>query len=987
MTEEDIKVKYVLPWLEQAGIALHEIQLERTFSLNIGRQSVIVGVGQTKTRKRDTICCRLDILVKRNGRNLLIFETKADGLQLTDDDRDQAISYARLVHPIAPYTVVTNGSDYRLYDSVTKARIDPKDINIRGYGIVLPDEDILDAQLLFFALNPDNLVTFCRSQVADELRIVKGALIDGRKYVPELHVPRSAIQKDVEEFFYRSSLPGLLLIGQSGFGKTCEMCWLAESLLDAGNPVLFFNGSALEAGITEAIAEVFSWTFNGPDLPIQVVRHIAKLAGRSKTLTIIVDAIDEWIYTYRVNHLSSLLSAAENNNIKIIASCKTSAVEQFTSVRGNPTKIEILTKKAETGAFSDREFFSAIDKYRQAYQFSGNFEDAVLKEASSNPFLLRVFFDVAQNSSLKHLTFSSAEFFDAYFRRSISRTADERQAEYTLKAIAGLLYQRNTDQILEDDIRTSLGLRVNESIMEELFEYGILLRSETETRTSVVSFYFQQLRDYIVAFKVQRFNAMSQQQLADEFEQVTELCVKADIFTLYYRLASSKHKIVFDKYVRENATRYLHFYTSFVQQHFPALREVFTPQTEGRIGFIGELLLVKRCLGGYGFRSLGETDNEVHFMPAQQVLGKSNLAYLDGADQLHWTGSACGFRDGINIKSEVINYELLPQLEQLIKEGLLNESHCPEMLVEFIVETVLRNKVIFKELLSVDGLSIRYPLKYDEVLKKLLRERLIRHYREELISTKKRSGEIKEIWDGSIVSYFSNLTAEEEKQILDAAEDSLNSGHLPKFHARYGDLDKLESSLVRVINSLNTTNIEINSPLFDGESKVKTDVTRGHTISDDDVKSYLVWLYSVFLENYKSIIETNFPTLKQHFQIYSEMPISIHLVLGSTEKNHFGRNTFTPLDKYFSESQNNINEVKVVDDLVWNTDDCWHFSSGGIKFQNFRVTQTSLEFLFFSRSGLINDAFKEMTLRKLVYGTIANEFKVFKKVLLTQFKD
>jgi len=60
--------------------------------------------------------------------------------------------------------------------------------------------------------------------------------------------------------------------------------------------------------------------------------------------------------------------------------------------------------------------------------------------------------------------------------------------------------------------------------------------------------------------------------------------------------------------------------------------------------------------------------------------------------------------------------------------------------VEFIVETILRNKAIFKELLNVDGLSIRYPLKLDEVLKALLRKKLIRHYRDELISTKRRSG-------------------------------------------------------------------------------------------------------------------------------------------------------------------------------------------------------------------------------------------------------
>ena len=48
-------------------------------------------------------------------------EVKAPDEKLTDDDRDQAISYARLVHPIAPFALVTNGrDDWKLYDSITK---------------------------------------------------------------------------------------------------------------------------------------------------------------------------------------------------------------------------------------------------------------------------------------------------------------------------------------------------------------------------------------------------------------------------------------------------------------------------------------------------------------------------------------------------------------------------------------------------------------------------------------------------------------------------------------------------------------------------------------------------------------------------------------------------------------------------------------------------------------------------------------------------
>lgn len=975
MTEEDIKIKYVLPWLKQTGVELHELQLERSFSLKIGRQSI--PVGQT-ARKRDSVGGRLDILVQRNGRNLLIVETKADDLQLTDDDRDQAISYARLVHPIAPYAVVTNGQEYRLYDVVTKDRINPKEIQIRGFEAALPDDDISESQSLFLALNPNNLIAFCRSQVVGELRIVKGSLSDDRKYVPELHVPRGKISQEVKEF-YDSPLPGLLLTGQSGSGKTCEMCWVAESLLDSGKPVLFFNGIALEAGVLEAISAEFSWTFNASDLPIQVIRRMAKLAG-SESLTIVLDAIDEWIYPSRENHLGSLLRAAENNNVKIILSCKTSAVTQFIFARGNPTNICLLTKKIEVGAFSDREFFSAVENYRQAYQFFGAFEDTVLDEARSNPFLLRVFFDVAKNSNLKHITFSSADFFETYFHRSISRTADVRQAEDTLKAIAGFLYQCNADWASEDEIRKSLGLKVTEPIMEELFEYGILSRSVTKAGITAVGFYFQQLRDYVAAFKVYRFNVASQQQLRNEFELVTGLGARADAFTLYYRLASPEHKIILDHDVRENAAKYLTVYTSLIQQHFPALRETFKPQTEGRIGFIGELLLINRRLGCYGFRPLGETDDEVHFVPVQKAIGKSNLSYLDGADQLHLTSSSRGFRDGIDVSAEVIDYELLPQLEKLLKEGTLNEAQCPEMLVEFIVESIFRNREIFDELLDAHSQSIKYPIELDRIPKLLLHKKLIGHYRDDLISTKRRSGEIEEIWDGGFVSYSVRLTVEDEKKISDAVKDSMSSGRLPKFRARYTELDALESSLAKAINRLRPTQTKIEGPLYDGESKLKADVSRGQPIPVDSAKNYLLWLYSVFLENYRRIIETNFPTLKEHFHLYPILPVQVHLVFGRAVKHGFGRD-LTSLDEFFSPSQSGTLEVKVVEDLILNLEDHSYINVGGEVFRTGFWCQRTFESLFSSKSGRINDPFQGMTLRRLVYEKIENELMAVKKKL------
>jgi hypothetical protein len=471
VNEEEVKIKYVLPWLKQSGVVLQDLQFEQTFSVKIGRQQITVGECREKTR----VGARLDILVRRGDRNLFVVETKADSLALTDDDRDQAISYARLVHPIAPYAVVTNGNKYRLYDAISKKEIQPESIQSRGFEATLPDADIAEAQRCFFGLSRSNLQRFCQQQVDSELRLVRGTLSEDRKYVRDLHVPRESIRKDFADL-YVSPQPGLLLVGESGSGKTCELCFIAETLLASGRPVLFFNGFSIATDITQAIATEFSWTFSGSDTPVQVLKRIESFAG-NEFLTIVIDAIDEWMSDSRSRALGSLLRAAEHHRIRMILSCKTSVVDTFLQDRSNPTHVSILAKPLSMPTFSAKEFFEAIEKYRQAFKFFGHFEDAVLKEARENPFLRRVFFDTAREHNLQHLTFSAAQFFEEYYNRSLRKTCDVRQAEDTLIAIARLLCERNIDSISELEARSALGLRVNDAMMEELFEYALLVRT------------------------------------------------------------------------------------------------------------------------------------------------------------------------------------------------------------------------------------------------------------------------------------------------------------------------------------------------------------------------------------------------------------------------------------------------------------------------------------------------------------------------------
>jgi hypothetical protein len=133
-TEEDVKNNIVIPWLRRSGIEPAETSFEDGFSIRLGLSQTVPG-----KKHQGKIAGRFDTLVKRNGRNLLIVEFKASGVVLNEDDRDQAISYARLLEQVAPYALVTNGFEFRLYDVLTKERCDGKPI-CDSYVISLPDD-------------------------------------------------------------------------------------------------------------------------------------------------------------------------------------------------------------------------------------------------------------------------------------------------------------------------------------------------------------------------------------------------------------------------------------------------------------------------------------------------------------------------------------------------------------------------------------------------------------------------------------------------------------------------------------------------------------------------------------------------------------------------------------------------------------------------------------------------------------------------------
>lgn len=137
-TEEDVKIKFLLPFLQSHGYKVECCDFEKAIEVQEGtrRKNIFadVIVYSSKAKTVPLICC----------------ETKGPEEVLDRQAREQAISYARLLPKIAPLALLTNGKQVQVFQSLSKNRLE-----------VLPERKSLHSDFLKFVVS---------DQIRDELR-------------------------------------------------------------------------------------------------------------------------------------------------------------------------------------------------------------------------------------------------------------------------------------------------------------------------------------------------------------------------------------------------------------------------------------------------------------------------------------------------------------------------------------------------------------------------------------------------------------------------------------------------------------------------------------------------------------------------------------------------------------------------------------------------------------------------------------------------
>ena len=105
----DAAARRVFPWLKDG-----DFDVEHVIEVQAGR-NMISADGAANYKRHG----RADLILRRAGRPLAVIELKRPDIGLKPADGAQGLSYARLLQPMAPLVVVTDGAAVRFIDTYT----------------------------------------------------------------------------------------------------------------------------------------------------------------------------------------------------------------------------------------------------------------------------------------------------------------------------------------------------------------------------------------------------------------------------------------------------------------------------------------------------------------------------------------------------------------------------------------------------------------------------------------------------------------------------------------------------------------------------------------------------------------------------------------------------------------------------------------------------------------------------------------------------
>nr|WP_295684460.1 hypothetical protein [uncultured Lachnoclostridium sp.] len=471
------EIKRIFPMINKGDIT-HQQQ----FQLTLGHNTYLYnGV------KKDKAFARLDVLIKHKGVNLAILELKAPGIALSHDDAIQGTSYARLLDPMPPLTIVSNGEDTQFFTTYDRKQWMVDNVN----------EHIV--QSLFQA------ATKCASADLDEaITILLGRDNDMWREILARYTKKAIkeMEGDIDDFTYQvarnfqlertvvsqlvdkaKEYPLVSFVGPILAGKTNAIYQMCKKCPDDLIPVY------IDANVSyDPLEKISNWfckevfrSLGANEVKQWLINGYSERKKKSRIVFIFdnICSVDDKLFWREINQLNDI---NRENSYSLLLVMNEHTYDCISRINSGPAKNAIgKAPMVKLDALSDEEFYNAMDffMYNNGAAF---YQGAQCNVQYRNPRILRVLASslpknndsIDDNSDTKKVFFlpsymnysvlesvwskivTNAEtrsdyriFAEAMFNDMNSRTADPRLA--ILSATRGVISLKVAEQFMGTD--------------------------------------------------------------------------------------------------------------------------------------------------------------------------------------------------------------------------------------------------------------------------------------------------------------------------------------------------------------------------------------------------------------------------------------------------------------------------------------------------------------------------------------------------------
>lgn len=295
--------------------------------------------------------------------------------------------------------------------------------------------------------------------------------------------------------------PNVIVLGKAASGKTNLLVNFAKQTLMGNKQEVVYIDSKY---IANNLEEEFVATFNKSNEYTDKTKFFLKIHLLLKSIFrrkifVVIDALNENEDKDFKKQLVSFFNKYNRySNIKIIASCRSEFfnlrfADHFHGIHKGFTAIHITG--IEDG-FTRKQFFN---KYRNYFNYTGDISDSIERSVCKSPILIRIFFELHENSSKNAEHFTVIELLSKYINQLQDKIPE---IVNVLNFVATtMVSQNNFEHVDYDLVINEFGPEVIERLINESF---LVRRDEIKTDEGinhykkVLSISYDEIRDFII---------------------------------------------------------------------------------------------------------------------------------------------------------------------------------------------------------------------------------------------------------------------------------------------------------------------------------------------------------------------------------------------------------------------------------------------------------------------------------------------------------